>query len=350
MTPADAPEAGGRRDGAGSPQRDRAGSPPQPARSAAPLPPAAAPGVASAAPAAAPPRPAAWPGILALLICATLWSLNGPLIKLLAADAVHPVTIACYRSLIGGLVFLPIAWPRRRTLANVRPIWPIGTMLTFTFMTVCFVIATAQTAAANAILLQYTSPIWVFLLSPLLLREYPARSDGLVLLVAMAGIGIIFFGNPATDTLSLIIALGSGLGYGALTVLLRGLRLVDPFVVTAVNALGSGLLLLVPTVLVGDVLLSGRAWGLVLTLSFVQFTLPYVLFTWALQRVEAHRVSLIVLLETVLNPLLTYLVIGEHVPPATIIGGPLILVSVLGWLLLGLRRRRALRRAAAPAP
>ena len=47
-----------------------------------------------------------------------------------------------------------------------------------------------------------------------------------------------------------------------------------------------------------------------LLLSLVQFTLPYVLFSWALQRVEAHRAALILLLETVLNPLWTYLLVG----------------------------------------
>ena len=85
-------------------------------------------------------------------------------------------------------------------------------------------------------------------------------------------------------------------------------------------------------------------------LSLVQFTLPYVLFSWGLQRVEAHRAALIVLLETVLNPLWTFLLVGEAVPPATLLGGPLILVGVAGWLLLSWRRERRQRRAAAIVP
>ena len=281
-----------------------------------------------------------WLGVLALLVCAALWSLNGPLIKLLDAEDVPGVTIAFYRSLIGGFVFLPFAWRRRGTLRGTYIAWPIGSVLSFTLMTACFCIATTMTAAANAIILQYTSPLWVFLLAPLLLKEKPGRMEGLVLLIAMAGVGVIFFGNRETDLAGLSVALGSGLGYGSLIVMLRGLRRVNPFVVAALNALGSGVLLLLPVAIWGVFTLAAREWGLVLLLSLVQFTVPYVLFSWALQRVEAHRAALIVLLETVLNPLWTFILVGEVVPGPTLMGGPLIMIGVAGWLLLSWRREK----------
>jgi drug/metabolite transporter (DMT)-like permease len=282
------------------------------------------------------------------LFCAALWSLNGPLIKLLDAERVPGVTIACYRSLIGGIVFLPFAWPRRHSLAKVSLAWPTGSVLAFTLMTACFCIATTRTAAANAIILQYTSPIWVFLLSPLLLKEKPGRVEGLVLLIAMFGVGVVFLGNRQTDLPGLTVALTSGLGYGCLTIALRGLRPVNPLVAAAVNALGSGLLLLPGVALWGTFALGLHGWILVLLLSLVQFTLPYVLFSWALQRVQAHRAALIVLLEAVLNPLWTFLLVGERVPHATLLGGPLILVGVIGWLLLSWRHERGPEPAPAP--
>ena len=282
----------------------------------------------------------AWLGVGALLVCATMWSLNGPLIKLLAKEAVPGITIACYRSLLGGVLFIPFALWRGRTIRLVRPVWPVFSVLAFTLMTSCFVIATTMTAAANAIILQYTSPIWVFLLAPLLLSERLRRSDGLVLLVAMTGVAVIFAGHATTDVPALLIGLLSGLGYGSLTVALRGLRHVDPATVVALNFLGSGLLLIPAVAIWGVFGLTGYQGFLVLMLSVVQMALPYLLFSWALRHVEAHRAALIVLLETVLNPALTYLMVGEHVPPATLVGGPLILVSVVSWMLLTWRRAR----------
>jgi len=276
-----------------------------------------------------------------LVACAALWSLAGPLIKLLDEAGVPGITIACYRSLFGGVAFLPLGLRRWKTLQNVPIAWPIGSVLVFTLMTACFVIATTQTTAANAIVLQYTSPIWVFLLSPLLLRERPRLNEGLVLVLAMTGVAIIFLGHPTRDVPALSVALASGLGYGSLTVALRGLRHVAPSTVVALNFVGSGLLLVPAVAIWGVFVLNGYQFVLMLILSVVQMAVPYLLFSWALQRVEAHRAALIVLLEPVLNPLWTYLIVGEPVPGPTLVGGPLILLSVVGWMLLTWRRYRA---------
>ena len=287
-------------------------------------------------------------GVVALVLCAAFWSLNGPLIKLLrqpepqGADGLPGITIAAYRSLIGGLLFLPLALRRRETLKSIAPAWPIASVLMFTLMTACFVIATTQTAAANAIILQYLSPIVVFLLSPVLLKVTPRWSEGAVLLGAMFGAGVIFLGNPATEMGPLTVAACSGLGYGALIVFLRVLTPVDPFVVVAMNFLGSGILMsaAIPLVPGGSFELSARQFLILFLMSVVQFAAPYVLFSWALRHVEAHKASLIILLETVLNPIWTFLVVGETPPAATMVGGPLILASVVGWMLLSWRNEK----------
>ncbi len=280
-----------------------------------------------------------WLAILVLIACAMLWSLAGPLIKLLVEAGVPGVTIACYRSLFGGAVFLPLALRHWGTLRCVSLRWRISTVVVFTLMTVCFVISTTQTAAANAITLQYTAPVWVFLFAPLLLRERFRMSDGLVLLLAMAGVAIIFFGHATGDVPALLVALASGLGFGLVIVTLRGLSRAEPGAVVAMNFLGSGLLLLPAVAIWGTFRIAGlQQFALILALGIVQMAVPYLMFSWALKHVEAPRASLIVLLETVFNPLLTYLVVGELVPTATLVGGPLILASVVGWMLLTWRR------------
>ena len=131
--------------------------------------------------------------------------------------------------------------------------------------------------------------------------------------------------------------------------MLRGLRPVSPTVVASLNALGSGVILLVPVALAHSFGLTRYTFGLMLLMGLVQFTFPYLLFSWGLQYVEAHRAALIVLLETVLNPLWTYLIVGEAPPVATLWGGPLILLGVAGWLLLVWRRERARARQAGRA-
>ena len=291
-----------------------------------------------------------WFGVLTLIACAALWSLNGPLIKLLSRpeESLPGITIACYRSLFGGAVFLPLALRRLGTLRSVGPHWWFGSVVVFTGMTVCFVIATTQTAAANAIILQYTAPVWVFLLAPLLLRERPRPSDGAVLLLAMSGVAIIFFGHATGEVPALLLGLTSGLGFGLVIVTLRRFKQADPSAVVALNFIGSGLLL-VPAVAVWGTfrIASPEQFALVAALGIVQMAIPYLMFSWALKYVEAHRAALIVLLETIFNPLLTYLVVSESVPAPTLAGGPLILAGVVSSMLLA--RRRGAKAVPPPA-
>lgn len=301
--------------------------------------------------AAAPPNAHPILGVFALLLTATLWSLSGPLIKIVGAAAVPGETIACYRSIFSGLILLPLAASRVPTLARVSVGWPIAAVICFTLMTGAFVKATTLTSAATAILLQYTAPVWVFLLSPALLGERPTRREGGVLLLCMLGVAVIVAGAPPADATGMLYALSSGAGYGALIVILRGMRGVDPLVVTVLNSLGSGLLLLVPVALSGVFAVTAHNLFLIAVMGVVQFTLPYVIFSWALRHVEAHRASLIVLLETVLNPVWTFLAVGEIPPAATLLGGPLIVAGVAAWLWLALlRERRALRTPIAAPP
>jgi drug/metabolite transporter (DMT)-like permease len=215
----------------------------------------------------------------------------------------------------------------------------------FTLMTASFVIATTQTSAANAIALQYTAPIVVFALSPVLLGVQPRMSEGLALLLAMAGVAVIFFGHTLADAPVLAVALASGVGYGGLIVALSGLRRVNPWVVVVLNALASGVALLavlaIASVAGRDTLaLTGRQFGLLALMSVAQFVGPYALFSWGLRHVEAHRASLIVLLEMILNPFWTYLAVGERPPPATIAGGTLILAGVAANVMVTWRHAR----------
>lgn len=272
------------------------------------------------------------------MLAALLWSLSGTLIKLLNQnDGLPALTIACYRSLLGGALFLPFALRHLGSLRTVAVRWPLGSVAAFTLMTSLFVLATTRTAAANAILLQYTAPIWVFLLAPLLLREPTRWSDGAMLTVAMLGVAVIFFGNPVTDRAALGIALASGVGYGALTVILRRLRDVNPWLVVCMNCLGSGAVLLAMMLADGSFAVPREKLWLLLALS-AQFALPYFFFSHGLRFIRAQSASLLSLVETVLNPIWTFWIVGEIAPPATLQGGPLILIGVAGWVLLSWRR------------
>ena len=280
--------------------------------------------------------------MLLLILTAALWSLNGPLIKLLQQGplVVSGLAIAFYRSLFAGLTLTPLALPQLRTLRRGRPLVLLGAIVAFTTLTVTFVIATTRTEAANAIILQYTSTLWVCLLSPFVLGERARRRDLAMLTAAVIGIGVIFAGQFSTDLPALCIGLLSGVAFGMTTMLLRLLRACAPAAVAWMNNLGSALLLAPAMIVWGSFALDGRALLLLALMGAVQFGIPYYLYSWGLRKVQAYQAALVTLLEPVLNPVWTYLAVGEAPRHTTIGGGLLILGSLVAYIISTTRRPR----------
>ncbi|MBT7100921.1 EamA family transporter [Candidatus Poribacteria bacterium] len=201
-------------------------------------------------------------------------------------------------------------------------------------MTITFIVTASMTTAASAIVLQYTSPIWVVALSPFLLGERIPKGEAAILLIAMVGIGVIFVGAPLGARLAVVIGIGSGFSYALVQLTVRGLRRVHPATVACANAIGSSLLLLPAVLMWGSLAVTGRQFILLVVLGVVPFAFPYVLYAYAARYVQAYRASLIVLLEIVLTPIWTYLVVGEVPPRSTVVGGSLIFASVATWVVV----------------
>ena len=275
-------------------------------------------------------------GVLLLLAAAVLWSLNGLLIKTLQAGGVGGCTIAAYRSLLAAVVLAP--WALRRRTPIPEKGWLLATVLAFTGMCATFVIATTMTSAANAIILQYTAPAWVFLFSPIILGESARGRQWAALGGAMIGVAVIFLWQFNTDAPGLTVALASGLVFGVQSVLFRRVRAVPPLVLAFVCCAGSGLVLLPVAVLVAPAAPPGPQFALLALMGVVQFGLPYILYSAGIARVRAQEAILIVMLEPVLNPLWVWLGRGESPSAGTVLGGVVILLSVTYLALSGPRR------------
>ena len=129
--------------------------------------------------------------VLMLLATAILWGLGGLLIKWVDWN---PVAIAGMRSLIGAAV---IALMFRKELKLTGSFEQIGAAVAYAGTVVLFVIANKLTTAANAILLQYTAPVYVALFGPWFLGERARGRDWLSLAAIMVGM-LLFFGDQLT--------------------------------------------------------------------------------------------------------------------------------------------------------
>ncbi len=259
--------------------------------------------------------------LLFLLLTAVLWSLGGVLIKWVNWN---PVAIAGTRSLIGAALIWMVF---RRELRFTWTFDLIGGAVAYAGTVVLFVIANKLTTAANAILLQYTAPIYVALFSPWFLGERADRRDWLTLLVMLCGMALFFMDELSLDGyLGNGIALVSGLCFAWLTLFLRRQKNGSALPSLLLGNLLAGVLGL-PFMFQSMPDLSSGI-GLLL-MGVVQLGLPYILYALALRHVRAVEGILIPMIEPVLNPVWVFLMMGEQPSPLALVGGAIILGAVL---------------------
>jgi drug/metabolite transporter (DMT)-like permease len=260
-----------------------------------------------------------------------MWSTSGAFTKVLTVKTafglheptVPPLQIAFFRALFAGLVLVPTL---RCADISFRP--AMVTMATsFALMNATFVSAMALGTAANAILLQYTAPMWMFLASVWLLHEPADRRSMRALIIGLGGLVVIVVGGWNDDELPIVgLGLASGVAYASVVVHLRLLRDASPRWLTVVNHLASALVLVawiyslpIPT--------PGQLLVLFLYGS-LQMALPYWMMAKGVQAVSPQEAGTITLLEPLLNPLWAYLISGERPTTYTLVGGMGILLAL----------------------
>lgn len=270
-----------------------------------------------------------------ILAAAALWSTAGAAIKL---SGLSGWQINLGRSAVAAL-FLAAFIPGARRRPDRSVAW---VAVAYAFTVLLFVLANKATTSANAIFLQDTAPLWVLLLSPVLLHERPTRGELLSAPLFLIGLLLFFLDRLSPgQAAGNVIAVASGVAF-ALCIL--GLRKLGARNVSAIvwgNALAA--LLSLPVAVRGPAP-TARDVGLVLFLGLFQLGASYALFARGLRHTPAVEASLLALVEPVLNPVWTYLLAGERPGPWAIRGGAIILAATL-WRTLApwveARRRTA---------
>jgi len=258
--------------------------------------------------------------IFLLLVTAVMWSLGGVLIKSIDWN---PMAIAGARSGIAAIVLL-IAVGRPRFTWSFPE---IGGAVAYVGAVTLVTIANKLTTAANTILLHYSAPVWVALLGAGFLGERATWRDWLTIIVMIGGIAL-FFADDLTQAsfLGTIAAIASGFCFGCVTLFLRkqkdGRGLETVILGNIVTALIS-----IPFMIGSSP--GVRGWILLSVAGIFQLGIPYLLYTIALKYVSALEAILITIIEPILNPVWVLLAIGEKPGPWALVGGGVVLVSVV---------------------
>ena len=245
----------------------------------------------------------------------------------------NPVAIAGLRSLIAMMVI--VAYVRHPRFTWTFP--QIGGAIAYAVTVTLFVIATKLTTAANAILLQYTAPVYVAFLSAWVLEERPQWFDWLTIGMVLGGMALFFLDHLAPGSLlGNIFAILSGISFASFVLFMRKQRNESPFETVILGNLFTGVIGL--HFMFGS-MPDARSWIGLFFLGVIQLGLSYVLYSKAIKHVTAIEAILIPGIEPILNPIWVFLILGERPGKWALIGGFIVLISVTLRSLIAIRRR-----------
>lgn len=285
-----------------------------------------------------------------VLGAALLWSTGGLFIKWTTLSAVE---LTWGRSLLAALT---VAFFTRREGFRLNKMTVLTSVL-YACLLLLFVIATKLTTAANAIFLQYTAPIYVLILEPLLYKEKFRRADLVAVTACIAGMSLFFVGKlRPQDIQGNLTALASGLCFAFYILLLRHPH--SQRVNRASSVIYGNLLLVIittfvilssPVSLANLEHISMRDAVSVLYLGIVQIGLAYTLFTLGMARgVRSLDAAIVGYIEPVLNPLWVFIFLGEQPSTWALMGGAIIIAAVTSHTIWGARRSAKALRALKP--
>ena len=295
-------------------------------------------------------RPAEQPAnaapYLMVLGAALLWSTGGVLIKLGKEGGLSDAELSCARAVFAAATVMLLT---RREGFRLNLVTGAASVL-YALLLYLFVRATMLTTAANAIFLQYTAPVYILLLEPVLFKEKYRAQDFLTVACCLAGMSLFFVGQlrPA-DVEGNLTALGSGLCFALFFLLLRHPRARE---VNRASSVIYGNWLLALSMLAGlalfpeltrgeGSLFNARNLAVTAYLGVVQIGLAYTLLTAGVARgVKSLDAGIIGYIEPVLNPIWVFLVLGERPSQWALLGGAIIIAAVVAHTLWEAKRRR----------
>ncbi|HNW87318.1 MAG TPA: DMT family transporter [Candidatus Limiplasma sp.] len=267
-------------------------------------------------------------GILQMALCSVLWSISGVFIKLIPWNG---LVLSGIRSLICALVFaVYLIATRRPFILNPKT---LRLAVLNGLMCTLFVLANKLTTAANAIVLQYTAPVFLLLFETVFRKKRFRAGDYLAVALTMTGIALFFFDK-----------LDSGALLGNLLAIVAGALFAATMLAVETldeNARLSGLaqghflaaLVSVPFLLHYGAPMVGYALPAILILGIFQLGIPYILYGLAASHCAPLTLTLLAALEPILNPVWVFLFVGEAPGSTALFGGVLVIVSVTLWCI-----------------
>ena len=256
--------------------------------------------------------------------------------------SIEPVSITFWRSGISGLVILIflILFGRIHQIKQFMHTRLLGVVyiILMSIATFMFVYAIRTTSVANTLFILSTSPMFAAIASRIILKEPISVNLAWAIGFSISGIGIIAYGSTGSDSGALIgdlAALAVAASIGLKHTIVRSVKQISMVPAVAVAQILLAIFLYI-VVDIQPILGLDLLYILILGILFIPIATS--LMALGPRYITAPEVSLILLLEAILAPLLVWVVLGEQPTIYALIGGGIVMIVLIVFNMRQLRR------------
>ncbi|WP_440998968.1 DMT family transporter [Fodinibius sp. SL11] len=282
---------------------------------------------------------------------AALWGIIGLFIDELSQagfSALQIVTLRVVSASVMLVCYLALKNPKLLKIELKDALSFIGTgIFSIVFFNWAYFTAIEEVSLSVAVILLYTGPAFVVILSRIFFKEpMTSRKVGALLLTlfgCMLVIKVVPIGVEHISWYGILVGLGSGFGYALYSIF--GKHALKKYksltIITYTFVFASLVMLPVSGVTIkSEQLASTHVWMHILGLGFFPTALAYYLYTSGLSMIESGRASIAATVEPVVATLLGVLVFNEILTFYQVIGILLVLVAVI---LVQIKRKRTVK-------
>ena len=277
--------------------------------------------------------------VLAVIAAGVLWGIINIFVKTLSASGIDPLQISAIRMIIAAVCFslFVLIYDRSKFRIQIRDIWLFVCtgIVSIVLFNTCYFYTMIHSQASIAVVLLYTSPVFVMILSAICFKEKVNAPKIIALILTILGCVLVagLTGGTSISFPVFLTGIASGFFYALYSTFGElALRKYDTMTVTVWTFI-MGLIGSLPLGKVGQTLRIMKSQpGLILFaigIGIVSTVLPYFLYTWGLKRMETSKAAILVAVEPVVGACIGMTVYHEPHNFLKILGILLILLSIL---------------------
>ncbi|MFA6938366.1 MAG: EamA family transporter [Treponema sp.] len=274
----------------------------------------------------------------AVILSGVLWGIISLFLKALTSCGFNSIQIMVIRAVLSCVILFFVLFFKDKSLLKiqVKDLWMfIGTgIVSLTLFSLCYFTTILESGASVAVVLLYTSPIFVLLISALLFKEKITLVKVLALVLTFCGCVLVaglVGGTHSVSVKGFVVGLCSGLGYALYSIFSRfALKKYKPITITFYTFLFSGISI-IPFCNLSE-MISNFTPGIILpsfAISILCTVLPYILYTYGLSGIENSKAAILVTVEPLVGTLIGIFLYGEGHNALKLCGIAMIFVSIV---------------------